>query len=401
MDAATKIVKSRVELQTETPFFSYLCLHLNPTPTETIPSAGIDIYGNLYYNKKWIESLSIREIKAVLIHEVMHLVFEHLERILKRDPSRWNIAADLCVNNVIITNGFTLPKTTLIPTNNTFKIFNKTIVDIDKKLAEEIYNEIPKPKTISISGFDIHYYEVGDDKDGKGDSKDGDNKDKSKKGSSLGKSAGKVKRNWKRVLVEAATIAKMQGNVPAGMDRYVDKILYPKLSWKELLYKYITRELPCDYTWTRPSRRSIATGYYMPSVVKESIDVLVSVDTSGSIGPEELTEFISEIVNLSQSFIGLRMTVIVHDCIVYETYELSNATTDDILNIKLKGGGGTDHSPVYAWIKDNKPQAKILIAFTDGFTDFPKAESIKTIWVLSKNHVDIKQIPFGDIVELN
>lgn len=120
-------------------------------------------------------------------------------------------------------------------------------------------------------------------------------------------------------------------------------------------------------------------------------------NTSGSIGEEELREFMSELVGIAMSFNNIKITVIVCDCNVYDTFEITNG---DVSDIKLKGGGGTSHKPVYKWVRENKPHCKLLVNFTDGYTDFPSNESVKTLWILSKNSADENTIPFGEVIKL-
>jgi predicted metal-dependent peptidase len=92
--------------------------------------------------------------------------------------------------------------------------------------------------------------------------------------------------------------------------------------------------------------------------------------------------------------------LIVCDCEIKDVYEIKNGTIDTILNLKIKGGGGTSHIPVYEYVKSNLPNTKFIINFTDGYTTFPIDESIRTIWVLTKNGIDESNIPFGEVIKL-
>ena len=125
---------------------------------------------------------------------------------------------------------------------------------------------------------------------------------------------------------------------------------------------------------------------------------MVSVDTSGSISQEDLTDFMTEVVNIAKSFNNLKMTVMICDCEIKEVLEVRNGNIDALLNLKMRGGGGTSHIPIYDKIINEYPETKFLIAFTDGFTDFPETELIRTIWVLPKDAN--KNIPFGEVIEI-
>jgi len=406
MEAKDELIKARVVLQKENPFFSYLTMGLNLIEDKEIDTAGVDMRGNLYYNPKFIDKLNHQQVKTLLSHEVLHIALQHLVRVGERNKEGWNIATDLVINNTLTLNGFEFGSVLdkgLVPKNNNFS-FGKNIVikDIDKKIAEEIYNElkgkvIKEMERLGIKGFDVHIFID----DGKGTGEGKDKKEGKGRGISIGKEElEQIQKEWKNRLAEASAYAKLQGKIPAGMDRYIDALLNSKLNWRELLYKYITQEIPIDYTYNSPSKRSQAVGIYMPKVKKELVDITIAIDTSGSIGKGELTEFLSEIVGITKYFESLRLNVMFWDTEIKNHYVVSNGNIDDILNFKITGGGGTDFSSVYNYIRENVSNARLLIFFTDGYASFPKFEEIKTIWALCKNSCDIKEIPFGEVIKI-
>lgn len=388
MDAKNKIIRAKVKLQKDNPFFAYLVMNLRFSEDESIGSIGVNIKGDCKYNTKFIESMSDESLKGILAHEVLHLVLQHLDRENNRDGKIFNIACDLVINNILINSNFTLPNESggLIPYNNKFQFPNfEWIEDLDKKTAEQVYDEILKnPKlTSKISISDL----------------DGKRFDKHIQGEGTAKEFTENKDKWKKAFSEANCYAKQQGKLPKGMERLLDVILNERVNWKQLLYKYLTRTLPYDYTYTRPSKKSISSGFYMPSILRENIEVVVSVDTSGSISVAEMGEFLGEIINIARSFNNIKIKLIVCDCEIKEVYDFSGNDIDTIMNLKFSGGGGTSHIPVYDYIKENLPNTKLLINFTDGYTDFPDDESVKTIWLLTKNGCDESKIPFGDIIK--
>lgn len=401
MDIATKITKAKVKLQKESPFFSYLVLNLKIKQSDETKTMGVDNMGNLYYSEKWVKSLSLDELKGVLIHEVLHLALSHFIRGKDKDRMVYNIASDLVINCILKNNNFRLPEGALIPSYNTYILDGNItkngkayeIKNIDKKSAEEIYNELMnklKTKSVKILSkkqFDEHIY--GNGKGNKGENKS----EKEIEGEQIKK--------WKQILTESSVYAKQQGNLPKGMERSIDILLNDKINWKTLLYKYITNELPFDYTYNYPSKKSRATGIFMPSVKRESIDIVISVDTSGSIGQEELSEFLGEIVGIAKSFNNINMTLIVCDCEIKDIYEVRNGNIDTILNLKIRGGGGTNHKLIYDYVAENMPNTRFIINFTDGYTSFNNIENNpRTIWVITKGGIDESKIPFGEVISL-
>jgi len=419
LEPKDKIIQARIELQKEKPFFSYLTMQLKihemteeEIKESPMPTMGVDSEGHLIYNPAFVEKLSAEECKAVLCHEVMHCALEHLTRRMGREPMIWNCSADAIINNMIEQNGMKLPEGVILPENDAVTIDKITIKDLQKKSSEEVYDvlydklknkdkrtmkqlkQYLKDNKDKFQGFDFHI-------EGNGN---GNQKQKQGKGFGGNKPKfAKNQKNWKKILMDACSYAKQQGNLPAGMERLVGKLLETKIDWRSMLYKYITSQIPIDYNWCRPHKKSHSLGYYLPGVERESIDVIVAIDTSGSISPKELESFISEVVSIVNKFQNVNLTVMDCDCEINSVKTFRNATTDKVMQqIKLRGGGGTSHIPVFKWINDNMASAKLLVCFTDGYTSYPEASdvSINTIWVISGEYRNTKDIPFGEVVEM-
>jgi len=320
---------------------------------------------------------------------------QHFLRDKERHKEVFNIATDLVINNILVSNDFQLPSG-LVPYNNQFEICKGfTIKDLDKKIAEEVYNELMKSGKIQfkeVLGFGNKRFDKHLENNDKGGG--GIRKDKRKE-------TEEQERKWKRIISEASVYAKQRGDLPSNIERLVDLVLQEKINWKQLLYQYITRELPFDYTYNYPSKKSISSGFYMPSMLRENINVVVSVDTSGSISQNELSEFLVEIINISKSFNNLSVTLIVCDAEIKEVYKVENGNIDTIKNLKIYGGGGTSHIPIYDYIREKLPETKFVINFTDGFSEFPDREEVRTIWVITKNGCKEEDLPFGNVIKLD
>lgn len=407
METKELLRKARMQLYNKQPFFSYLTMFLRPQRKDEIQTIGVNIKGDLYYNEEFIQTQEETVIEMLLSHEVAHLFLHHFERFAKKQPNIANVAEDLAINDMLQTNGFNMevkptkeqkkeitelikigkikegePLGCVPNQNHEFEIQGIKIKEINKKDAETIYRELEKklPKKYTYSnGFDKHDYEGAEEKEGE------------EKGV-----------NWDEKLVEAATIAKQQGKLPAGMERLIDQLLTPKILWKEKLRKYIIRTIPTNYSYARPHKKSITTGYYMPDFTREKIEITVSIDTSGSIGQEELTEFLTEIVNIAKSFEQIKMHVIVADAKVHAQYPVENGSIQKILDLKMIGGGGTSHSCVLEHIKEKLPQTKCLVAFTDGYSDINNLTppQYNVLWVINKTGVEEKDIKWGEVVKL-
>jgi predicted metal-dependent peptidase len=223
-----------------------------------------------------------------------------------------------------------------------------------------------------------------------------------KKLGGVGYKPGDKEINWKRVLVEASTHAKMMGKLPGGIEGLVDAELEPpKFHWKELLWQYISRCVPQDFTYSRPSKKSRAAGFFMPSVTREHIDITVWFDTSGSISDDEYVTFISELYMIARSFESINITVGLCDAKVQSVlngqgpYQIIEAVRN------RKGYGGTDFRPGIEWTIQNQPSARLVIYFTDGWGTFPDTPPpFNVLWVFTANSADPDDAPFGQVIKI-
>jgi predicted metal-dependent peptidase len=353
---------------------------------------------------------------------VHNCAFQHMDRGKLKDHMVFNIANDLVNNSILQEQSFTLPESGCIPDRyqHSFVVWGQKIEKINEKCSEEIYEELYKmiPKrTICIhqpnnnpgsgngnnqpqhnktgdktlDGFDVHIY--------------GPNKDTEKNGTK-GEDSDRIsidrQQKWKEVIAEAVQVAKQQGLLPAGLERLVEGILDSKINWKQKLYKYVVAQIINDFSWSRPSKRGASLGIYLPSTTKESVHIVVSIDTSGSIGDNELREFLSELMAIGDAFVNLNIDLIICDAAVHETYQLTRESIDTIAKLKMSGGGGTSHVPIYKFVEENIQDCRVLLNFTDGATTFPTNTdyTFNSLWVLCKGGVDPKNIPFGEVIQL-
>lgn len=387
-----KIVKAKIRLLSESPFFGYLVLNLNIKEDNNMPmpTACVDAFGNMFFDSNFINKLDLDECKTIICHELTHVFLHHLSRLKGRETDIWNIAVDIATNNLLVKNGFKMIEGCINPVNDEYTVpmTNIHITNISKKSAEQIYEELQplvKQKQALMNLlkkiFDGHKF--------------------SKDEKELTPQEKEIVKRWKELLVEATEIGRQKGNIPQGIERYVKTLLEQKMDWRSLLHKYIVRELPMNFAYTHPSKKSITSGYFVPSIVKENINIVVSVDTSGSIHQDELQEFLSEVVGIFRSFESIKAKIIVCDAKVHEVYDVENGSVEEILSLKMKGGGGTSHKPIINHIEEELPNTKILIALTDGYSDIHQLSepSFNVIWVISKNGVK-KEFQFGETIFL-
>ncbi|MDH5571602.1 MAG: VWA-like domain-containing protein, partial [Gammaproteobacteria bacterium] len=202
---------------------------------------------------------------------------------------------------------------------------------------------------------------------------------------------------WKQRLAGAAQQALQAGKLDGDMARLVDFLLQPALPWRSLLAHYMSMTARDDYSYMRPSSRRGEPAIY-PSLRSAQINIIIAIDTSGSISESEINEFVSEI-DAIKSLIRARITLLACDAELESgcpwIYESWDAFT---LPRKLKGGGGTRFSPVFDWAERQDRPADLLVYFTDADGKFPEyTPNYPVLWLVKGKG----EVPFGQRVQLN
>ena len=165
--------------------------------------------------------------------------------------------------------------------------------------------------------------------------------------------------------------AMLAGKVGSGGDRDFEALLTPQVDWREVLRDFITSTCAgTDYsTWRKPNRRYIGAGMYMPSGISEQIgELVVAIDTSGSIGGPQLATFLTEIKAVADTVHPEAIRVLYWDTAVCgdERY-VGEETATLVQSTKPKGGGGTMVECVPQYIQDEQIKAQAVIVLTDGY----------------------------------
>jgi len=400
MNTEQLITRAKIQIQKRNSFFAYLSLFLKFKESKDLPETagmGVDIKGNCYYKKEFVDKITSGNntdmLEGVIAHEILHLALLHLSRLGTRDREGWNFATDLTINTLLRSNGFSLPNGCLMPDsyNNSFDCGNgKVVKDIDKKTAEQIYDEFPKVKKKSNYYILSNGKGKGKGKNGNGEGKElGESFDEHIHGKGMtAKEKKEAEKEWLGKVSEAINVSRMRGDVPVGLERMIGELHKEQIDWKALLQKYIINMLPYDYTYAKPHKKSVSVGEYMPDVLREKIDVCVCIDVSGSVGQKELNDFLSEIIGMARAFqerINIRL--LTHETEIKNDYAVANGSIEKIKALKIEGGGGTSHIQPFNFIRDNVRDCKAVIFLTDGYSDL--------------NEIDFNEYPFEKIFVIN
>lgn len=389
MLAKDKIIKARAALILDQPFFGALSLKLliEETPDAwfnqnglpaTMATNGVKII----YSSKWVDKLSMDEIKTVICHEVMHLALGHHCRRQQREPRKWNVAGDHVVNLQLMAakdpqgkSLFTMPKEGLCDPQFT------------DMFTEQVYSLLPDSQQGQGKGKGGDGPSMGEVMDYPGESGTGQATQSELQQQEI---------DWKIAATQAAQAAKMCGKLPSSLARFVEDLNEARVNWREALQRFVNQCARNDYTWKRPNGRYFSQGIILPSLYSEQLPpIVVAVDTSGSISAQDLAQFAGEIDEIIGQY-NATVTVLYCDARINgeETFTPENRP----VRLQAKGGGGTDFAPVMERVID-LDDAACLVYLTDMCCgSFGQDPGIPVLWIATegKHH----QVPFGEVVYL-
>jgi len=371
-----------IKLLLKHPFFATLLMRLDIKACQTTETG----YTNgkvIGYNPKWIDELTLEQTIGFLVHEAEHLVLLHDIRRQHREHKKWNYAADYAINPMCIDWGFQLPPNGLI--DDAF----------DGMSADEIYGKLPDEQGGGKGGGG----KGQGDEPGWGEVRDQPGQDGNKAGTSEKK---QQEQQRKMDVEQAKQTAKAAGKMPAGLERLIDDILTPKLDWRIVLRRFINTFAKNDYTWYPPSRRFIHMGLYLPSLRSNEIEnIILAIDTSGSISKKELSQFAGE-VNAILEEVNTTIDVLYCDTEIPENGGHEVFEKFDLpLKLKAVGGGGTDFRPPFEWVAEHGKFPNCFIYLTDMWChDFPEVPPpYPVLWIRTSDFDN--EPPFGQVLDLN
>ncbi|PTT39225.1 hypothetical protein DBR23_11770 [Acidovorax sp. HMWF018] len=356
--AARKLTAARSKLIMGQPFFGMLALRLALVERSDIPTLAVD-GKSVFYNPQFVLGLSDRLCQSAMAHEVMHCVLAHISRRGSREPLRWNYAIDFAANLVLKDSGFEIGDGWLL--DNKYRDMT----------AEQIYPLLPEKLSAAGGGGPLDEIMEGTPGSAETDAVE-----------------------WKVATLQAAATAKAQGKLPASLDRFVEDVTKPQVDWRAQLRQFVTQICKDDYAWSRPNRRYLSAGMYLPGLYSENMGpVVVGIDTSGSIDGPTLTAFGAEIRALAAAVKPSEIHVVYCDA---EVNHVDVFTPYDDMQFKPHGGGGTDFRPVAAYVQEKNLSPECVVYLTDGYGPFPEQQNVPWLWCMTTDVV----APFGETIRI-
>jgi predicted metal-dependent peptidase len=363
-----------VRLRAHSPFFAALALFAGIHASETIPTAATD-GRDIFVNRAFLARLTPAQRAGVILHEVLHAALRHVSRRGTRDPLLWNIAADIVVNGLIAQEpAYELPLGTIRKRQ------------LEHLSVEAVYHALRTDERYRSLVLEVAWQDLLDGGFGVGGILDE-------------RRSAKLDEHWRHALDQAQTVARTlgHGTAPAGLARELDSLREAQLDWRAYLWRFLVRT-PSDFQGF--DRRFVGRGLYLEALDGDAVRVYVCVDTSGSVGDQEMGTFLSEVRGILGAYPHVECQLYYADAACHGPYPLTAGDQPP----KPIGGGGTDFRPFFAAVAEQQRavgDVAVCVYLTDGMGTFPSvAPDPPVLWVLTPGGIEVARVPFGEAVRL-
>ena len=379
--------KAKVRLLLSCPFFGAIVCKRKFVENEAVGTACVNKDGTISYAPSFVNALTVEECVFVIAHEAMHVVYAHLPRMGDRNPRVWNIATDAVINDLLrVCHVGTAPKGSVM------------IEGARHETAEALYNKLMKEAENNPSASDSESSSDGSD----GEvllPKYGEIVEDLTTEQASQCSEADAKTQTQAGLQELASttvMCRQAGNLPHAVAQVVEGLLESKVPWHQVLERFMTSKSEKRISWSRPNKR-FADVYMprrarMPSMGK----IVIGVDTSGSIGDNEMRSFFGHIQGILDQCNPEEVIILYATT---EIEEVERHTRDDYPLTPSHNiwRGGTDMRAVTEWISAQDEEVECAVILTDGYTPFPKESPCDLVWVITEGGAKCSGV-LGDVI---
>ena len=414
------------------PFFGVGASKLRWEIDESIGTACTD--GTfIKFNPDFVRSLTKAEMLGLAVHEVMHVYSKHHLRRGDRDPMLWNVAGDYFINLLIddamreekSRRGETcmaLPEGALLDAKyrgmSTEDIYNT--LKQEQEEEDEDGNETGEGSSEPNEGGSEDT--SGDDERGAGGGTTTECEEPASSGSQAQAQGQQPVGTWGdvidapdvddeterayaerdvEVMVEqASNLAKSRGKTPGCADELLDAYKKPVVDWRDVLRHMMQSLTVVDYTYQRsmPKMHHLLEQYgaFIPDYHRENMgELVVAIDTSGSVSGEEVAQFMGEIQSICDEVQPDKVHVVQCDSKVQHVDTFDAGQPFEVN--RIHGRGGTAFHPVFDWVDEEGIDPVALVYLTDGYAPAPDVPDYPVVWGVTS---DYQQHLFGEVLSV-
>ena len=408
--AEQSLARARTRLVMERPFLGALVVHLPMVASTRCQTIATDARA-IYFNAHYIALLAPLEVQFVLAHAALHCALLHTQRRGTRLRQTWDQACDYAVNQLLVDDGLKAPAGALVDVRFRGLTAEAIYPMLDANLVaapldEHWFDGAPQAHSPQVQRSD--HSPVASDRDAAFEVAHAGldelgvqldlampvSRDRDDRHDLLDPA------DWSYRLEASALEAAAAGRLGAHWRNLISGFAQPSLPWRELLARFVMTLGRDDFTFARMSRRGGEGegAAILPGVAGDEVDLVVALDTSGSIGPSEFREF-AEALDLLKGQIRARVTLVACDAKLaagapwyFQPWERLEIPND------LRGGGSTRFTPVFDWVEAEGLRPSALVYFTDAQGEFPEQPpGYPVLWLVKGN----SPVPWGERVQLN
>jgi len=377
-------------------FFALFMIQMKRAIKLDMPSAtGISAsmsYFTIYFNPAIFLKCSLSEMKALIKHDIYHIMHSHMKRahLLRRKYSALavNLAMDISINQYIkglpafmdTLDGVRLSYNADLSPGKTLEEYAKAIQEAIERL--KVNKDNNEDRDEGAIEWEMDYSHAHDVWDMSEDSF-----------------------NFEQIddITRKTANSANRGKIPEGLEPILKKINEkPEISWSQYLKKIMgTTPLGYKKTITRKDRRQPDRLDLRGKLPHHAAKVAVAIDISGSMSDVEIEQAMKEIFSIVRDSAG-EITVIECDSEIRRVYK---ARDKKDIKAKLNTKGGTRFSPVFKYLRDKGMRNCLLIYFTDGLGEEELdiiPSNYKTLWVLTGKGEKLSlNRPYGEVKRLS
>ncbi len=422
-----RVAAIRLQMLSSHPFWGYLLLESELIPSPGLPTlAATDGVRRIWYNPRLTCFLTVAELGFVLAHEVGHVVLQSLARRRGREAVRWNCASDYAVNRIVAAIPAPGGRPLYTPPRRVLPGIGRIAPLLDDRFegmtAEAIYEalgddpawdapfghvqvELRQNGQLVLAGppdpsgpggpllrlderpgtYDLHV-PPGDPDDpwtpgpGEDDPVEAE-------------IAGRLAR-----ALDQAERSPDPGNIPGEFRRRIAQREGRRCDdpWQDVFRRLVDRSLSRDeYTWARPHRRWLSEGFLVPGLRSDAPpSVVLALDTSASMSGTDLAQACAEIRPVLDRCGDA--VLLVHDADIQEVVRGTSAILRWLEEGWTRGGGGTDHRPVFDWVAHAGLDPDLFIGLTDCVSRYPASPPAYPVIWLTPLHSGRYSAPWGE-----
>jgi predicted metal-dependent peptidase len=456
MNPKEKMAAGRLVAVRRFPYFTDAITSLVPVEMQGLGTFGVTERGVMYWDPAVVDEWTVPEICGAIVHESQHMLRDHAGRrkTLQADHELFNVAGDMEINDDFPPAQLKLPGKPLYPSS--FGLEEGMTAEAYYRALEQQQQQQQQGgegdgqgKGEAGDGSPGDQSGKSEDDEGEGEAggqSQGQGQDQGGKGSPGGQGTGKGQgedevgaggcggaagnpRPFEQELDEAhgrsdraiaqtrRTVAEAveraassgRGDMPGGLLRWAkEQLAPPTIPWRQKLARLVRcatayRAGAVDMAYDRISRRQAGAGFgrgrpVLPAYRAPVPRVAVIVDTSGSMGSEEVSEAVAETAGILKAT-GSHVRFVACDTRAHGVHKVS---TWQRLKDLLVGGGGTNMRPAFDALAREKERTDVIVCVTDGEigNGYPDRQPPRThvIWVAVGGMADRFRPRWGEVV---